>query len=315
MRQSALALVAAAGAVYALYRQPKKKRVVLITGGGGNLGVKLAVHLLSQGFDVVIQEHPNFYVASRIPEGARVVLGDLIDPAGEWRAALRGVDTVVHFSAVNPYPNASWAESAGSMSHTFNVFVAAAQVGVRRVIHASSNHVMGQYKDMPEAGPVTPDSPPACGSFLRNPADAAKSGNAVAYAAAKLAGERLASALAVAHPATTFVVLRIGWCQPGANLPSTLSASGCPAENQTKVAAEAAAVPAPDADVDETWFKSMWLSNGDFVAYFTAAIDVAVPRGTLLLNAMSNNKGMRWDIGPTQAALGVKAMDDSFAAA
>ena len=36
--------------------------------------------------------------------------------------------------------------------------------GVRRVVLASSNHVMGGYKDLPGTeGDVTPASPPRCG--------------------------------------------------------------------------------------------------------------------------------------------------------
>ena len=69
----------------------------------------------------------------------------------------------------------------------------------------------------------------------------------------------------------------------------------------------------PEADVDEMWFKSMWLSNGDFLRYFTAALDVGVARGELLLlNAMSANTGMRWSIAETEAALGVRAVDNSL---
>ena len=91
---------------------------------------------------------------------------------------------LVHFSAVNPYPNASWAESAGSMTHAFNVFLAAAALGVRRVLLASSDHVMGGYKDLPEHKSITPSCPPRCGTLLRDETDRKKSGDAVAYSAA-----------------------------------------------------------------------------------------------------------------------------------
>ena len=60
--------------------------------------------------------------------------------------------------------------------------------------------------------------------------------------------------------------------------------------------------------------KNMWLSNGDFLRYFTAALDAPVPVGKLLVvNAMSKNTGMRWSITETVAALGVEAQDDSRA--
>ena len=270
----------------------RRPRTVVITGGCGNLGTKLAKHLLSRPGEwrVVLIEHPKFYSADKLVAGAEYVLADLADNSGgNWEPALAGAHALVHFSAVNPYPNANWAESADSMSHTFNIFLAAARQRVRRVVFATSNHVMGGYKDLPEVGSVTPASPPRCGTLLRDPSDRAKSGDAVAYAAAKLAGERLAASLApTTGAATTFVAMRIGWCQPGANLPSTLNPSGSPPEFQNAVGKGGAGSPAADQDVDANWFKNMWLSNGDFLAYFTAALDApATPGALTLINAMS----------------------------
>jgi hypothetical protein len=199
------------------------------------------------------------------------------------------------------------------MSHTFNVFLAATRHGVRRVIFASSNHVMGGYKDLRDVKSVGPLSPPRCGTLLRDPTDRAKSGDAVAYAAAKLAGEQLARALSECNCTTSFVCMRIGWCQPGENHPSTLNPSGSPPQFQSSVTGDirAEAAAATDRELDEKWFKSMWLSNGDFLRYFTAAIGVDVPSGApLVLNAMSSNSGMRWSIAESEAVLGVKAMDN-----
>ena len=309
------ALAAAAGAAAAgvfLYRRLTRRRPrVVITGGCGNLGIKLSKHLLASGdWEVTLIEHPQFYAAERVTDGAQVVLGDLADGNGAWRSAVAGADTVVHFSAVNPYPNATWAESAASMSHAFNIFLAASESGVRRVVFASSNHVMGGYKDLPEYGLVKPDSPPMCGTLLRNADDLAKSGDARAYAAAKLAGEQLCRALAYVARRTSFVVLRIGWCQPGENSPSTLSSAGVPPQFQTIV--QNVSASSQQENVDEAWFKNMWLSNGDFIRYFDAAIQIPVdPREMRLVNAMSGNTGMRWSLTETERVLGVKARDDS----
>lgn len=309
----AVGALTAGGLLYAYskFRRSGPKTVV-ITGGCGNLGTKLAKHLLSLGYRVVLLEHPKYVALERVPQGATVVPADL-EYLGLWENALKGADTLVHFSAVNPYPNANWAESAGSMSHTFNVFIAAARHGVRRVLLASSNHVMGGYKDVLEVNTVEPHSPPMCGTLLRDPTDRAKSGDAVAYAAAKLASEQLARSLAATTGLkTTFIALRIGWCQPGENHPSTLNPSGSPPQFQNAVGGGAVSQAAADQEIDENWFKNMWLSNGDFLQYFSAAIGVAVTPGDLLvLNAMSNNTGMKWNIAPTEATLGVKAKDNS----
>jgi hypothetical protein len=220
------------------------------------------------------------------------------------------------------------------MRHTFNVLTAAQRHGVRRVVFASSNHVMGQYKDDRDPTPASlvPTDPPRCGTPLRDRVQLAKSGDAIAYAAAKLAGEQLCHCLASLAPTTgeetrrtTFVVLRVGWCQPGANRPSTLCAAGAPPEF---LSASTETIPTPTADekmalgdgaaddqVDENWFRNMWLSNGDFLRFFEAALHAPVmsQSAALVLNAMSNNDGMRWSITETEAALGVKALDNSNA--
>lgn len=324
---AAAALVVVGSYVYA--RSKRRKRTVVITGGRGNLATKLATHLRHQQPElrVLLLEHPDFAKRGSAPppDGAIVVLADLADPHGAWCDALDGAYALVHFSAVNPYPNASWEESASSMSHTFNVFLAAKSRGVRRVIFASSNHVMGGYKDLPDHGAVTPACPPRCGTLLHDPADRAKSGDAVAYAAAKLAGEQLARSLAaMSGCTTTFAALRIGWCQPGENHPSTLNPSGSPPQFQTQPATEAAPRGGTRGsstrssfmgeDADTAWFKGMWLSNRDFTRYFEAALDVPIAAGELLIvNAMSRNTGMRWSLDDTARRLNVVALDDSRA--
>ena len=55
------------------------------------------------------------------------------------------------------------------MSHTFNVFLAAVSFGVRRVVLASSNHVMGGYKDDPAAGSLTPETSGVSSGAARRP--------------------------------------------------------------------------------------------------------------------------------------------------
>ena len=99
---------------------------VVITGGTGNLGSKLAAHLLSSEpgqWSVHIIEHPDFYQEAAVPDGATVTIGDVGDTdalatPGSWCDALDGADALVHFSAVNPYPNADWAECGETMDHT-----------------------------------------------------------------------------------------------------------------------------------------------------------------------------------------------------
>ena len=208
---------------------------------------------------------------------------------------------------------------------------------------ASSNHVMGGYKDDPTCGPsIFPYSDPRVGTVPLNPKLVASSGDGKAYAAAKLAAERLAMTLGDLYSeTTTFVVLRIGWCQPGENLPTTLSAAGSPPEYLLDGGASAATEQSEDDAKDEAWYKRMWLSNRDFLAYFNAAMDLAVPtkeptplggggdgcgegggrtgvhrnvrRGFVLVNAMSRNRDAKWNLDDTERWLGIASTDDSMA--
>ena len=108
---------------------------IVITGGLGNLGSKLCRHLLSGDTPpkVILLEHPAYINTSKPPPhpDAIIVPSDLGSPnLTELEILLKGVDTVIHFSAVNPYPNANWDESAQSMDHTFNIFQMDGRTGI-----------------------------------------------------------------------------------------------------------------------------------------------------------------------------------------
>ena len=176
---------------------------------------------------------------------------------------------------------------------------------------------MGGYKDdlrksYARRGSLYPYAEPRVGTMPWNADDIATSGDGKAYGAAKLAGERYARTLGNLYgDVTTFVVLRVGWCQPGENISATLTAAGLPPEylleeknmddddgmkkggvkedvEQSKKDNNNLNNTNNDdddddnnaANNDELWYKQMWLSNRDFLAYFTAAMDVNVPTTT-----------------------------------
>src|SRR5690348_2977481 len=118
---------------------------ILITGGAGNLGTKLAAHLSMLGWckRIVLLD---LIAPKTLPPKAEALEADLLDPHGAWRPAVSEADGIVHFAAVNPYPGASFEEAADSFQMTANLFEAAA-AGAARIVLASSNHVMGRYKE------------------------------------------------------------------------------------------------------------------------------------------------------------------------
>lgn len=274
---------------------------VLVTGANGNLGRKLVAHLAADArFSRVVAL--DLAPADASSDRVLPVAVDLSRPSPALDAAFVEVDAVVHLAARNPYPNADWEDGAVSFDMTLNAIEAARRGGARRFVFASSNHVMGGYKDVEPSlapGALTPHLPPRPGTRTVD-VDVPR-----AYAAAKLMGERALAARA-AMDGMTAVSLRIGWCQPGPNHPSTISAAGVPDTSSPATA---------DRARNLLWFRSMWLSNGDFLRAVVAALTAdaaAWPAPAIVVNAMSDNAGMPWDLAPTRALIGYAPRDDAW---
>jgi len=102
------------------------------------------------------------------------------------------------------------------------------------------------------------------------------------YAVSKLFCEEAGRAFA-AETGISFIALRIGNIHPGANIPHAGMGIGL-------------------------WGQQMWLSNRDFLEGVQAAIAVPdVPFA--VVNLVSNNPGMRWDLSQTRRILGFSPQD------
>ena len=122
-----------------------------ITGGNGNIGQKIASHLLrgtvSRGGDPVtwhvklLDDFEGFCKGQRnSPSVTQTATGSLEHVQADLRAyssevssSLEGVDVVVHLQAWNPYPEATWEDSRLSMDMTANAIEAARAGGVRMI--------------------------------------------------------------------------------------------------------------------------------------------------------------------------------------
>jgi nucleoside-diphosphate-sugar epimerase len=276
---------------------------VAITGANGNLGRKLIAAFLKAP-EIAVIHAVDRDVAGLSSEASRVipVTADLRRPLPA--DALAALDAVVHLAAQNPYPDATWEDASASFDMTANLVEASAKAKLRRVVFASSNHVMGGYKDTPVAlsdGGLTPDLPPLVGTRVQSthgPIDS------TAYAAAKLMGERAVAAKAESG-AFSAVSLRIGWCQPGENSPDTISAAGTPKSGPSDAD--------PQGERDLSWFRAMWLSNGDFVRAIIAALSAdsaAWPSPAIIVNAMSANRPSPWNLSAGRKLIGYDPRDD-----
>jgi uronate dehydrogenase len=252
----------------------KNTGTVLITGAAGNLGGKLRRHLEGRyelrlldkntGGDKSIQEC------------------DLATYSADWVDRFRGADTVFHLAA-DPTAHQTWPLLVGpNIDAVIHVFEAAVRAGIRRVVFASSNHVMGAYKDEPAAGPLTTDLPPRPGTRYVVQGEARDSS---AYGSAKLFGERLGRCYADAHDLSVLAV-RIGWVRSGENRPQDI-----PAER-------------------EDWFRLMWLSNRDYCQLMERCLLADPSLRFAVLNGMSANTGMRWDLTTTRRLVGYVPQDD-----
>jgi nucleoside-diphosphate-sugar epimerase len=282
---------------------------VLVTGAQGNLGRKLIASLAASDWcESIIGVDRR--IDPSVPSSDRItfVEADLLDPHdSRWRDAVKRADAVVHLAATNPAPDSSWGEANGSFDMTAHVVEAAAAAGVRRLVFASSNHVMGQYKDPPLAdrlrpGGLTTSLMPGPGTRWFDGRDIVQG---TAYAVSKLMGERLClTKAALSGGAITTVSVRIGWCQQGENHPATISASGISGSSPPVH---------PGAERDLRWFRNMWLSNRDLAALLERALLAdasAWASPGIVVNGMSANAGMPWDVEQTRRLIGYEPRDN-----
>jgi uronate dehydrogenase len=251
-----------------------KVKTVLITGAAGNLGAKLRRHLEGRYALRLLDLNPR--------GDAAILAADLSRWDPRWVDQFHGTDAVVHLAA-DPTAHQTWARVIGpNLDAVVNVFQASVVAGVKRVVYASSNHVMGGYKDDPDLVPLTTDRPPRPGTHYVVEGETRDS---TPYAAAKLFGERLGKCFAESH-GLSVIAVRIGWVRPGENRPQDVPSERGP------------------------WFRWMWLSNRDFCQLLERCLlaELAIPFA--VVNGMSANTGMPWDIDFTRRLVGYEPQDD-----
>jgi UDP-glucose 4-epimerase len=138
---------------------------ILVTGGAGFIGSHLATRLLGEGHEVRILD--SFATGRRenleVLDGVELVEGD-IQSYERAHTAVRGCDLVLHQAALPSVPRSiqdPLTSAAVNTTGTLNVLLASRDVGVRRVVFASSSSVYGKAQELPkhEAMPTAPISP------------------------------------------------------------------------------------------------------------------------------------------------------------
>ncbi len=137
---------------------------ILITGGTGDIGQATCRRLSQQGYDIHVIDQKEPGIA-----GISYAQCDIMDFEGLKRQ-MQGCDAVIHLAAIRaPTLAVNQEVFRVNVAGTFNVYEAAAQLGIRRVVQASSINAIGcawsvddihpQYFPLDEAHPrVTNDA-------------------------------------------------------------------------------------------------------------------------------------------------------------
>jgi nucleoside-diphosphate-sugar epimerase len=130
---------------------------VVVTGGSGKAGRAVVRHLVEHGHDVLSAD-----LVRSSELDCEQVQADVTD-LGEALELLRGAEAVVHLAAI-PAPGLRPDERTFRVNtaSTYNVFSAASTLGLRRVVWASSETVLGLPfdREQPRYAPIDEEHPP-----------------------------------------------------------------------------------------------------------------------------------------------------------
>jgi UDP-glucose 4-epimerase len=155
-------------------------RRILVTGGAGFIGANLYRELAAADYQIRVYDNLSGGSEAYLPPDTDLVVGDILDPE-RLRASVAGFDAIVHLAAHASVPNSienPRFDFEQNVVGTFNVLEAARDVGVARVVLASSNAVAGAVAVARPDARLEPTSP---------------------YGAAKAATEHLGHAFAASY--------------------------------------------------------------------------------------------------------------------
>lgn len=135
---------------------PKKKKY-LVTGGAGFIGSNLVDALIGAGHEVRVIDNLSTGKRERVNPAAEFVLADFTN-LEQIQSHFHGIDGVFHvgalpripFSIEHPIPAAE-----ANVMGTLNVFVAARDAKVKRVVYSASSSAYGAQEELP----LRPDMP------------------------------------------------------------------------------------------------------------------------------------------------------------
>lgn len=144
---------------------------ILVTGSDGFIGSHLTEELVRRGYDVRAFVYYNSFNSwgwldhcpPEIKKSLDVVAGDVRDPFGV-KQAMEGCDVVMHLAALIAIPYSYRSPAAyvdTNVMGSLNIVAAARELGVEKVVHASTSETYGtaRYVPIDEDHPLQGQSP------------------------------------------------------------------------------------------------------------------------------------------------------------
>ncbi len=130
------------------HQETEEMKKIAITGAAGVVGSGLRRQLLQRGYRLRLLD---LQPINDCAADETAAVADIMDQAA-MLAQLRGADALVHLAACTV--DAPWPDQVRlSIEGCINVFDAAREAGVNRIVYASSHHVVGMHP-RPPAGPL-----------------------------------------------------------------------------------------------------------------------------------------------------------------
>ena len=135
--------------------------VYLVIGGAGFIGSHLVRHLLERGHAVRVLDNISTGKRENLPDksaGFTFVDGDIRDRC-LLNQVMDGVDYVLHQAALPSVPRSvtdPWTTNEVNVLGTLNVFLAARDAGVRRIVYAASSSAYGDTPVLPKVETMIP---------------------------------------------------------------------------------------------------------------------------------------------------------------
>jgi len=137
---------------------------VLVTGGAGYIGSVVASQLVEEGHETVVLDDLANGHREAVPEGARLIHGNLMDPGFIHETLSEGFDGVLHFAALSLVGESVEQPERyyrNNVCGTLNLLESMGEAGIGRLVFSSTAAVYGEPEETPieETAPTLPTNP------------------------------------------------------------------------------------------------------------------------------------------------------------